>query len=288
MRLLKFLLPDGEHLCLRVARLLKRSGYGIPDYGAGKRIYNPKINIKHFRITVRRPLQIANELSRGEADAGITGLDCIREFPGSIPLLDLEEPVTKFVLTVPNAQEFDHIEGLETFINYICPGGVTIWSEYPHFVQQYFADHPAYRSRYKHPPGLDLAWQVVPSESPVVVRLSLGATEGNRFFADTTQTYTTIIINKGRIIHTLLERSTPWLVASNHALADPYKRVEIMELKSRLKAVIDAEHKSKRQKVSRQSRSIVLEKALSKSHSSNRNKNHAIQSDPRYRYRSEP
>jgi len=48
----------------------------------------------------------------------------------------------------------------------------------------------------------------------VIIRLSHGATEGNRFFADTAQTTTTIKKNGGKVIHTLLERCTPWLQAA--------------------------------------------------------------------------
>jgi ATP phosphoribosyltransferase len=237
MKVLKLLLPDG-HLCPRVALVLKQAGYNIPDYSPDQRIYKPKINVKHFTVAVRRPLQIANELARTEADVGITGLDCIREFPGSIPLLDLEEPVTRYVLAVPDTQGFDHVKDLQTFIQYICSGGVTIWSEYPRFVRQYLVDHPAYRSSYKDPPGLDLGWQIILSKSPVVVRLSLGSTEGNQFFADTTQTNSTIKINGSKVIHTLLERSTPWLAASSHVISDPWKRAKIVEFQSRLKAAL--------------------------------------------------
>ena len=244
MKVLELLFPDREHLCPRVAALFKEAGYDIPDYGLGKRIYNPEINVNYFRVTVRRPLQIANELARGEADAGVTGLDCLREFPGAILLLDLEEPVTQFVLAVPNTPEFAHIKDLQSFIHYICPGGVTIWSEYPRQVRQYIADHPAYRSKYKEPPGMDLGGHISLSESPVIVRLSHGATEGNRFFADTTQTTTTIKKNGGRVIHTFLKRSTPWLVASSQALSDPWKRAKIMELQSRLNKVIERESSS--------------------------------------------
>lgn len=251
MSVLKLLLPDGDHLCPRVAAMLKEAGYDIPQYGPEQRIYNPEINVKHFEVTIRRPLQIAIELARGETDAGVSGFDCFSEFPGATLLLDLEEPVTKFVLAVPNIQEFHHVQDLRTFVDYICPGGVTIWSEYPSFVRRHIADHPAYCSKYKDPPGLDLGWQIILSKSPVVVRLSFGSTEGNRFFADTAQTITTIKKNGSRPIHTLLERSTPWLAASSQALSDPWKEARIMELQSRLKAVIDREAKTESQKAGR-------------------------------------
>jgi ATP phosphoribosyltransferase len=238
MSLIKLQLPDG-HLCQRVVTLLKQARYDIPNYGPGQRIYNPEINVKHLEVTVRRPLQIALELARGEADLGVTGVDCVREFPGAILLLNLGEPVTQFVLALRNVREYDHVRDFQAFVDLICPEGVTIWSEYPRFVQQYIADHPAYRSKYKDPPGLDLGWEIKLSESPVVARLSLGSTEGNRFFADSVQTSRTIRINGCRIIHTLLERSTPWLAASSRALSDPWKRAKIMEFQSRLRAVTD-------------------------------------------------
>jgi ATP phosphoribosyltransferase len=260
MKVLDLLFPDREHLCPRVAALLEGAGYDIPDYALGKRIYNPEINVKYFKVTVRRPLQIAKELARGEADMGVTGLDCLREFPGATLLLDIQEPVTQFVLAVPDTPDFAHIKDLQSFIHYVCPGGVTIWSEYPSFLRQYLTDHPAYRSKYKDPPGLDLGWHISLSESPVIIRLSHGATEGNQFFADTTQTNSTIMINGSKVVHTLLERSTPWLVASSQALCDPWKRAKIMEFKLRLEAVINDELKSKTEEVRRQSRNDIRRK----------------------------
>lgn len=238
MKVLKLLLPDGEHLCPRVAAVLEKSGYDIQEYGPDERIYNPKINVKELGVAVRRPLQIAIELARAEADVGVTGLDCIREFPGATLLLDLEEPVTQFVLAVPSEQGFDHVKDFRTFVQYICPNGVTIWSEYPRLVQRYIANHPAYRSRYKDPPGLDLGWQIILSQSPIIIRLSFGSTEGNQIFADSAQTSTTIKINGSKVIHTLLNRSTPWLAASSQGLSDPWKRAKIMEFQSRLKTAL--------------------------------------------------
>lgn len=238
MKVINLRLPDG-HLCPQVAAILEQAGYILPDYGASKRIYEPSINAGHYRILVRRPMQIAIELARGEADVGITGLDCIREFPGAELLLDLEKPVTKLVLAVPNSDDFNHITSYETFVEHIFPKGVTIYSEYPRFVRQYFANHPAYRLKCTEPPGLDLGWQIVRSSSPIGIRLSFGSTEGNEFFVDVVETGRTLKSNGSKPICTLLERSTPWLAASQRALSDPWKRAKIINLQSRLKAAIE-------------------------------------------------
>ena len=238
MEVINLPLLDG-HLCRRVAAVLKQAGYVLPDYGPDKRIYEPSINAEHFRILVRRPMQIAIELARGEADVGITGLDCTREFPGAELLLDLEKPVTKLVLAVPNSDEFNHITSFEAFVEHIFPKGVTIYSEYPRFVRQYFANHPAYRLKCTEPPGLDLGWQIIRSSSPIGIRLSFGSTEGNKFFVDIIETGGTLKANGSKPICTLLERSTPWLAASQRALSDPWKRAKIIDLQSRLKAAIE-------------------------------------------------
>lgn len=238
MELINLRLPDG-HLCPRVASLLKEAGYVISDYGSGQRTYQPKVNVKHLNVLVRRPMQIAIELARGEADAGITGSDCTSEFPSAELLLDLKEPATKLVLAVPNSDDFNHITSFETFVEHIFPKGVTIYSEYPRFVRQYFANHPAYRLKCTEPPGLDLGWQIVRSSSPIGIRLSFGSTEGNRFFVDIIETGGTLKANGSKPICTLLERSTPWLAASQRALSDPWKRAKIIDLQSRLKAAIE-------------------------------------------------
>lgn len=238
MKVINSRLPDG-HLCPRVAEILKKAGYVVRDYAPGKRIYEPSINAEHFKVLVRRPMQIAIELARGEADLGVTGRDCIFEFPGAELLLDLKKPSTRFVLAVPTSDDFNHIKNFETFAQYVCPKGVTIFSEYPRLTRQYITNHPAYRSRYKDPPSLDLGWEIIRSSSPVGVRLSFGSTESNPIFTDTSETGDTIKKNGSREICTLLERSTPWLAASQCALSDPWKRAKIMEFQSRLKAVIE-------------------------------------------------
>jgi len=238
MKVINLRLPDG-HLCPRVAEILKKAGYVVRDYAPGKRIYEPSINAEHFKVLVRRPMQIAIELSRSEVDVGVTGRDCTCEFPGAELLLDLKEPTTKLVLAIPKSEDFGHITNFDTFVEHICPSGVTIYSEFPNFVREYFVNHPAYRSNYTEPPSLDLGRQIFRSCSPVGIRISLGCTEGNYFFADTVETGETLGKNGSREICTLLERSTPWLVASQRALSNPWKRAKIMEFQSRLKAVIE-------------------------------------------------
>ena len=235
MEILDASLPDG-HLCRDVAKLLSQAGYVLPGYEPNKRVYKPSINAEHFKIRVRRSLQIAIELARGEADIGISGLDCFSEFPGAELLLDLDEPATKLVLAIP--KQFEHVTNFETFMDYICQSGVTIFSEYPNFVRQYIANHPAYMARYKEPPGLDIGWKIIRTNSPVGIRLSFGSTEGNDFFVDTVETGRTLLVNGSKAICDLLERSTPWLAASQRALSSPWKRAKIMEFQSRLKAAI--------------------------------------------------
>lgn len=231
-------LPDG-HLCSRAASVLRQADYVISDYGQGQRNYQPEINARHIHILVRRPMQIAIELARGEADAGVAGLDCFREFPGAELLLNLEKPVTKLVLAIPNSDKFGHITNFEGFIKYICPRGVTIYSEYPRFVRQYIANHPSYYSNYKEPPGFDLGWKIIRTNSPVGIRLSFGSTEGNDFYADVVETGGTIRANGSKEICTLLKRSSPWLAASQLALSNPWKRAKIIEFQSHLKAAME-------------------------------------------------
>lgn len=238
MEIINVRFPDG-HLCSRLAALLRQAGYIIPDYGPGQRDYQPKVNARHLNILVRRPMQIAIELARGEADAGISGLDCFREFAGAELLLNLAKPATKLVLALPNSDAFSHITNFKAFIQHVGAKGVTIYSEYPRFTRQYIANHPAYYSKYEEPPGLDLGWQIIRSSSPIGIRLSFGSTEGNDFFVDVVETGRTIRANGSKPICTLLEHSTPWLAASQRALSNPWKRAKITEIQSRLRAAIE-------------------------------------------------
>jgi len=236
MKKVELVLPNG-HLSRYVAGLLRTAGYSLPEYGPGTRNFRPTINESHMDIRVTRPLQIAIDLARSDADVGITGLDCLCEFPGGVLLLDLERPATSLDLMIPK-HEFDHISTFEDFLEFALSHSATIFSEFPSYVRRYIGAHPAYRSTCKEPPQLDVAWTVIASTSPIVVRLSFGSTEGNEFFVDCVDTGNTAEINGCKRIHSFLERSTPYLAASSQALLDPYKAEKIRDIVSRLKLAL--------------------------------------------------
>lgn len=256
--ILKFMVPKG-HLGNRVAIILSKAGYILPNYPNG-RVYRAIVDERKIKVTMARAMDIALTVVRGDADVGVSGLDFLLEFPRAELLLDLLEPVTQWVLARSGEDELEGISDLPSFYAYLRHENVTIHTRLPHFVRQYFALCPYYREICSEPPGLDLGWVVFPSSSRINIRLSSGCTEGNNFFVDCVHNGDTLRVNGCKDIHTIIERSTPWLAASSQALSDPRKRAKITELKSRLKAVIDAEAKAKREKARSRTSSVSRRK----------------------------
>lgn len=229
---LKLWTPNG-HLDSWTAMFLQKMGYALPGY-PNRRNYRITLREKHISVRISRPMDIAIALARGDADIGITGLDCLYEFAGARLLWDLKEPVTRLVFGLSDSSEFDHITDMRSFCAHLRRQPATIHTEYPRFLWRYFSRRPEYLVICSESPVLDLGWPVLPSNSPLTIRSSYGCTEGNDFFVDCVQTGKTLKDNNCRSIHTVLKHCTPYLVASYSALADPWKRMKMSEICTRL------------------------------------------------------
>jgi len=235
-KLLKLRKPGG-HLAKRATALLRGIGYNSPD----ERIYRVVLEEKQTEIRTAKPKDIAISLIRGDADVAISGVDCLLEYPGARLLLDLKRPVTKLKLALHDEPEFCHISDLSSFCRHLRAQDIIVHTEYPRLVWRYFSKHPEYRAICNEPPTLDLGGPVFAFNSPLTIRRSSGKTEGNDYFVDTIESGETLKRNKCRAIHTLLNRCTPFLAASDNALEDPWKRSKINEIYTGLCTSLSAE-----------------------------------------------
>ena len=154
-KMLEWLVPNG-HLGNRVAELLWQTDHVLSGYPR-RRIYRAILKEKQIQMVISRPMDIAIALARGDADIGITGLDCFTEFPGAILMLDLQSPITQLVLATSERPNLHSINDIVSFCDYLRHGKITIHTEYPRFLWRYFTKNPEYKEVCNEPPGLDLA-----------------------------------------------------------------------------------------------------------------------------------
>ena len=216
-RILKLGLPAGS-LQKATVELFDRAGLHI---GESKRNYWPTIDDEEVQAIYLRAQEMGRYVGDGVLDAGITGLDWIKE-SGCDVLEVCELPYsketsnpTKWVLAVPNESTVTRPEDLE--------GGI-VATELIGVTQRYFQDKNIH----------------------VKVEFSWGATEVKarlvNAIVELTETGTSLRANNLRIIDTLIV-STTRLIANKGAWKDSFKREKIENIAILLKAAIAARGK---------------------------------------------
>ncbi len=216
-RILKLGLPAGS-LQKATVELFDRAGLHI---GESKRSYWPTIDDEEIQAVYLRAQEMGRYVGDGVLDAGITGLDWIKE-NGCDVLEVCELPYsketsnpTKWVLAVPNESPVTRPDELE--------GGI-VATELVGVTKRYFQDK-----------NLD-----------VKVEFSWGATEVKarlvNAIVELTETGTSLRANNLRVIDTVIV-STTRLIANKAAWADSFKREKIENISILLKAAIEARGK---------------------------------------------
>ncbi len=216
-RILKLGLPAGS-LQNATVELFDRAGLHI---GESKRSYWPTIDDEEIQAVYLRAQEMGRYVGDGVLDAGITGLDWIKE-NGCEVLEVCELPYsketsnpTKWVLAVPNESPVTRPEELE--------GGI-VATELIGVTKRYFQDKNLH----------------------VKVEFSWGATEVKarlvNAIVELTETGTSLRANNLRIIDTVIV-STTRLIANKAAWRDSFKREKIENLSILLKAAIEARGK---------------------------------------------
>ncbi|MCU0914105.1 MAG: ATP phosphoribosyltransferase [Planctomycetes bacterium] len=216
-RLLKLGLPAGS-LQRATVDLFEKAGLHV---GESKRSYWPTIDDEEIQAVYLRAQEMGRYVGEGVLDAGITGLDWIRE-SGCDVLEVCELPYsketsnpTRWVLAVPNESPVTRPEELA--------GGI-VATELVGVTKRYFTE--------KH--------------IPVRVEFSWGATEVKarlvNAIVELTETGTSLRANNLRVIDTIIT-STTRLIANKEAWCDKFKREKIENISILLQAAIAARGK---------------------------------------------
>ena len=216
-RILKLGLPAGS-LQKATVELFGKAGLHISD---SKRSYWPTIDDEEIQPVYLRAQEMGRYVGDGVLDAGITGLDWIKENGCDVveicelPYSKETSNPTKWVLAVPNESPVTRPEELE--------GGI-VATELVGVTKRYFEDKNIH----------------------VKVEFSWGATEVKaRLVAaivDLTETGASLRANNLRVLDTVIV-STTRMIANRQALQDGFKREKIENLSILLRAAIEARSK---------------------------------------------
>ena len=192
--------------------LLERAGLHIEN-GAERQLYASTVD-PDVTVLFVRAADVPEYVADGAADAGVTGLDQVREAGVALDeRLDLGFGRCRLVLAAPNDSSLQSVADL---------AGKTVATEFPHIARTFFADH-----------GID----------PEVVEVS-GATELTPHvemadaIIDITSTGTTLRVNGLDVIEEVLS-SSAHLFAREDAADDP----KLAEVETALRSVLSAEGK---------------------------------------------
>lgn len=216
---LKLGVPKGS-LQDTTVELFRKAGWRI---GVSDRSYFPTIDDPGVRCSLVRAQEMARYVEDGTLDAGITGVDWIRENDSQVEVVcDLVYSKasfrpTRWVLVVPEDSPVRTPADLR---------GKRIATELVNYTKRYFADR-----------GI-----------PVEVEFSWGATEAKAAdglvdaIVEVTETGSTIRANRLRIVCELFE-SNPQLIANRAAWQTAWKREKVKQISILLQGALAAEGK---------------------------------------------
>jgi ATP phosphoribosyltransferase len=219
---LKLGIPKGS-LQDATVHLFARAGFSLY---VSSRSYFPSIDDPEIECMLIRAQEMARYVADGVLDAGLTGLDWIREHevghpeePPLVPICDLVYAKQSFgkvrwVLAVPEDSPFWTPEDL---------AGKTVATELVRVTQAYFDQRGV-------TVNVEFSWGATEVKPPVLADAIVEATE----------TGSTLRANRLRVIETLLESNTQ-LVGNPAALADPWKKTKLENIALLLKAAIEAQ-----------------------------------------------
>ena len=163
-------LPKGS-LQKSTFRLFERAGYAI---SVGSRSYYPTVDDPDIEPVLMRPQEIPRYVAAGAMDAGLTGLDWIRETRADVKvLLDLEYGKVRLVVAVPKVwAEINSLSDL--FKRFLGEGRVVrISTEYLNVATEYIMQNPVYRQHFgRSEPLVVTPWWKRGENSTVCIFLS--------------------------------------------------------------------------------------------------------------------
>jgi len=211
-------LPTGS-LQEATFQLFRQAGFII---SANSRSYFPAVNDPDLSILLMRAQEIPRYVSEGVLDAGISGFDWILENEADV--VEVADMVyskstpnpTKLVIAVAENSDIHDIKDLE---------GKRIATELVNVTKKYLRNHGVTAS-------IEFSWGATEVKVPELVDA----------IADITETGSSLIANKLRILATILE-STTKLHANRNAWADPWKKEKLENLSMLLQGALAARFK---------------------------------------------
>lgn len=198
-------IPTGS-LQTSTLALFSRAGLNIHT---SARSYVAGTDDPEIECLLLRAQEMARYVDHGVLDAGLTGLDWVRESGREVvPVIDLvyakqsHKPV-RWVLAVPESSRFQKPEDLANCI---------IATELVRVSEEYFAKRNI-------PVKVEFSWGATEIKPPMLADA----------IVEVTETGSSLRANHLRVIDTVLE-STPQLVANKSAWAEPGKRTKIENL----------------------------------------------------------
>ena len=218
MKKLKLGLPKGS-LQESTFRLFRHAGFQVH---VGSRSLYPVFDDPEISGLLLRAQEMATHVGNGILDAGLTGLDWVRESGAKVKkVADLNYAkgglgLVRWVLAVPEGSKVRKAEDLE---------GKRIATELVKVSKDYFR---------KKGVGVDIefSWGSTEAKPPLLADA----------IVELTETGTSLRANNLRIVDTVLE-STTKLIVNHEAWKDPWKRKKIENLNLLLQGALLAEEK---------------------------------------------
>lgn len=208
-------LPKGS-LQEATLALFRKAGY---NFATGSRSYTATCDDPEIGGLLIRAQEMSRYVEEGIFDAGLTGLDWIRENRSKVVEVETlvyakqsMKPV-RWVLAVPAASPFHTVQDLR---------GKRIATEVVNLTKDYLAAH-------KVKAEVEFSWGATEAKAPELVDA----------IVEVTETGSSLRANNYRIIDTVLE-STTRLIANKDSWRDPWKRRKIETIAMLLKSAIDA------------------------------------------------
>ncbi len=216
MAVLQLGIPKGS-LQKSTIEIFAKAGYKIT---VSSRSYYPVINDDEIECMLIRAQEMARYVEEGILDAGLTGLDWIRETESNVEEVaelvygKVGKNTLKWVLAVPESSEIKSVKDLE---------GKRIATEVVGLTRKYLEQH-----------GIN-----------ATVEFSWGATEVKPpkladAIVEITETGSSLRANRLRVIDVVCTSNT-WLIANKKSWQDDFKRQKIERLALLLNSVLVAE-----------------------------------------------
>jgi ATP phosphoribosyltransferase len=215
MSKLKLGIPKGS-LEQATVDLFRRAGFQIT---LSSRSYFPAIDDPEIECMLIRAQEMARYVEDGFLDAGLTGRDWVMETDAQVETVaDLVYSKQSFrqvrwVLAVPEDSPVKTVKDLE---------GKVIATELVKFTERYLAKHGVKAK-------VEFSWGATEVKPPYLADA----------IVEVTETGSSLRANKLRIVEELMQSNTQ-LIASKGAMADPWKRQKLADLRMLLDGAIAA------------------------------------------------